>query len=120
MKKWTGDSAIKHWVKQEWLGSIHIEKQKGLKKSGVKGKGGGGSGFKLCVLCSCSRVTHLLSPIGAPVNLVSEVRRGVFQFLRTSFQAKTRAWLIVLLLPGPLADEQRQNCRPALAGDHVL
>lgn len=98
----------------------HIEKQKGLKKSGVKGKGGG-SGFKLCVLCSCSRVTHLLSPVGAPVNLVSEVRRGVCQFLRKSFHAKTRAWLTVLLLIGRLANKHWQNyCRPALAGDHVL
>lgn len=41
MKRWPGDNVIKHWVKQEWLGSIHIEKQRGLKESGVKGKGGG-------------------------------------------------------------------------------
>lgn len=69
----------------EWVGRIHIEKQKGQRGVGVGGLNG-----VLCVW-SCSRVTHLLSPVGALVNLVSDARRGVFQFVRRSFQAKTRA-----------------------------
>lgn len=48
-------------------------------------------GSTVCCVWSRGRVTHLLSPVGALVNLVSDVRKGAFHFLRKRFLAKTRS-----------------------------
>lgn len=91
-----------------------------------KRQGGGGGtlkhrrsteqGVKVCCGDLCRGVTHLWSPVSACGSLVSHAWRCVLQRERRGLPAKIRVELLVRLI----GNKQRQDCRLALTGDHVL